>query len=1151
MNKVLTVTVALLAALTIGLVVGCQQDNPVSPNPGGGNTPASLEVRVQSDVLKGFRGEQRTMLVTAVVRNSQNVVVPGVKVTFAIQGSETWRGTIAYASQADTTDLNGQVQAVYSVVMTQSGRVTIEARTGSVVGTKSIDLSLVQVGGVRLEALAVLSVPPNTTRQTTVTAAVFDQQGIGISGVLVHFRTTPPSLGTVDSDTGTTDFNGRVTKTFTTVANRYGLCQIEASVGDSIDTHVIEIVPVSEPQFINLQIDNPTVNVVPNQNATIPVMAVVTDRNRVGVPRAKVNFTIEPFIPGDPTFGAIALRDTVDVTNSVGQIFADFSTLGGDGRLYVVATVLPTSGSGSDTPIQDRKLITVTRLLADVGSMTMIAQPSFLHLAPDSTGTSLVKALVRGSDGRGLINVPVQFTTDYGTLSYPTPTDSSGVATVVYSITPQIDFPDPQAAELTATVRADLPGTNRTATVSIRTQKFSSEVGTLVLTTDKNEVYADNGVTAANLLVELKDADRVPMTDKEIIFSVFGEGKVDSARVRTGPDGIARNAFRGLLRPSPEGVPTRVIAKYTPMGLEAFVDITVKERNPIATISLQAGAIQMTAGRGDSTIVVATCVQENGLRAPDGTLVNFTTNLGRFTADQVYVSGGQGRAETYYVAGALAGVAQLVAYVTNPDSSVATSNVVSIVLRPGPPSQIQVRANPTELVTNDPSQYSEITAMVSDTVGNAVDPGTRVTFTTTLGTITNSALTDSSGRAIARLTTGVESGFADIVAEVQGPSGPIQGRTTVRFIAGQPNSIELSATPLQIQVAGTGGIESATLTATVRDANGNLVSAPVPIIFELIRQPAPPRGCNINQHGQVDSAYTSNGIARVTLNSGTQSGGVLIRAYSWRDPDTRTTMIQVINSQVQVVAGPPELLDIDLNEEGTDAGGGAWTVMVSARVYDLYRNPVANNIPVTFTVEPDIATIHPGHTGNGDTPVQGLAYAPMQYNSNNTLDTLTITAYVETQDGRRQGERTVALPLQEGQLQLNISPVNWMFDRARPNDLCNIRVWVVLQDGHQVLVNNGPVLFTTTRAWFYWRDYRGQYREYAPPEPAIKYTGWRPPKHPNDNEEDGVATVYLRGIMDQFFLDPYTLEVTVQIDASVVGYDDVAADPGFVFMTRH
>jgi hypothetical protein len=268
------------------------------------------------------------------------------------------------------------------------------------------------------------------------------------------------------------------------------------------------------------------------------------------------------------------------------------------------------------------------------------------------------------------------------------------------------------------------------------------------------------------------------------------------------------------------------------------------------------------------------------------------------------------------------------------------------------------------------------------------------------------------------------------------------------------------------------------------------------------------------------------------------------------DGRLRTDTVSVILSTVQVVAGPPAAIDIDVNDDGDDAGGGTWQIPVSARVYDAHLNPVANNIPVGFTVIPDdIATIDPGFTGNdiGAGATQGLAYAFLYYHSVKTFEPFTIQAEVQVANGQITAQRQHKLPLQDGTLELNVDPQNWMFDRGRPDDTCLVRVWVVLQDGHQINIDNGPILFRTDRARFFWRNQvGGRYTQFFP-EPARKYTGV---VNQNHNEPNGVATVYLRGKMADFYLDDFTLEVTVHIEASVEGYD-VTADPGFLFCTRH
>jgi len=1169
MKKYLFLFALLTAALSVGLIVGCQDKNPSSipPNTGGGI--ASIEIRLTHEIVRGFINEQRTETVTAIARDATGGAVPGKEIQFSIsppagQSLQVWMGTIAPAGTDTATNIDGQFFGTYSVQLQRSTKINIVASSGNVVSSRPITLTVVdnELGGVSIESPEVLRVAPNEAKQVTVSAFVYDRNNVGITGVQVKFRTANAdpdvslALGTVDSDTGTTNFDGRVYKTFSTIVGRYGICRLQAQVGDTIATKDIQILPVSEPAKIFIHTDTPSITVAENQNSQIFLSAWVTDVNRNGVPDATVEFRVEPY-QGGTTFGAIAVSDTIDRTNQDGIINATFTTLAGTGKVFIVASVLPSGGASSQgEAIENEVSITVTRWLTGISELTISAIPSSLQLSPDENGQSLVKARVLDTYRRAIPNLEVKFSVDKGSLANPTLTDSTGTAQVEFFILPATDLM-PDTRDTVVTVSSEIVGTGFQADARISIRKSSSEIGSLTIYSQKTEIYADGNVTLDTIRAILKDADNQVMSDKEIIFTCANPGSVVSP-IQTDSAGVATTIFNDIGLPSLDDngqpVALTITAKYSPMGLEASTQVTILKRDPVKQINLIVGANQLIAGRGDSTSVQATCVQQNGERAVDGTQVTFRCQgiPGRFTRDQAYIQGGNGQVESFFITPSRSGTALLSAFVVNEEGDSAISNIVPITVLPGPPSRVIVSAIPNTLITNDPNAFSTITVTVTDTFGNPVTAGTQVWFRTNLGIITGSSITDTVGRATARLTPAVRAGIAEITALVRVGADSIFGVATVTFVAGGASRISLAIDTTKIQVRGTGGLESAQMFAWVYDALGNLISAPVPVIFQLI---LPPEETNINNHGITDSTFTSGGLAVVTLNSGIQSGIVLVRAITWVDPDTRQRPISVAMSICQIVAGPPDLLDIDVNDDGKDAGGGAWSVEVSARIFDIYKNPVADGIPVTFTVDPEIATIDPSQTGIpglSGTALPGLAYSQMKYNSYNTFDTLNITATVLTLDGEVTGQkRDKALPMQQGTLQLNVSPINWMFDRNTPLDKCLIRIWAVLQDGHQIKINNGPVLFTTARGKISWADFRGVYHEYEPPEPAIKYTGWRPPDHPTFYEEDGIATVFLIGIMADFFLDAFSLETTVQLDAGIVGYDDVTADPGFVFMTRH
>jgi len=1166
--------IALLSAvLFVGMFVGCDSgNNPSGPiNTIDPNIVTGIEIRATHNLISGLMDEQRTEQITAIAVNAAGVGVSGVHIQFGIEDPQSYKGNISVALVDSVTNENGQITGNYSVVLQRDADVKITATTGQVRGEKVIQLRVrVDVGNPSVEVLKpVLTVPPGQTRTTQVTATLVDDDGLALPGVQLYFRTNPATLGYVDSDTAMTDNSGRAVRKFTSIVNQYGTCEIIVSVNQQISAKArVEIRPVAGPSDVTINATPKTVKVANGINTQITIQAVVTDSVGVGVPLTTVLFELES--NGARIFGSLTSLDT-SVTNSDGEIQTTFNSRGGYGSQWVVAKVVPTgidetAGAegtpkgklnlklgndviaGFDEVLEARVLISVQPIEDQPRFLSLSATPNYFNIPVDTTGRSIIRATIRDEFNNGIPNLAVDFRTTIGTIAQTTVTDSTGVSTAQYFIRPSTDM-NPSNEPDIAVITASIPGTNWEKNVNIEIVPAARGVGSLTLETDRKFIWADGaGLSYANLTAILQDADGQILTNEEIVFTSSFDFSVVQSPIRTDSLGRARTYFDDNGRPSVDerGMPDSVIvtAKYNPMGLTTAVRIMIRERNPVTRIDLNANARQLTANSGDSTAVRATCYLSNGSPAPAGTQVFFDAVYGQYTTSVVPVAGSAGAATTFYIAGTTVATDTLIAYVQTPLDT-AYSNEQLIDLVSGPPSQLVVHPNPNVLFTNDPRASSVITATVMDTSGNPVRQGTFVTYTATLGTIGQSAVTDIDGNAIVSLNPGVQAGLCVITATVNGISGPVTGQATVNFIAGSPNSIELDADPLQIQVRGTGGQSTSTLRATVRDANGNLIEIPTPVVFELINEPPPPAGCTIgNERDQSFVSITSSGVAVASLNAGEQIGGKLIRAYTWRDSSARPDdIVSVTLSTVAVVAGPPFQLDIDVNDEGNDAGGGAWQIEVSARVWDIHRNPVANRIPVVFTVEPEIANIEAawtGNTGAAGTPVQGLAYSALVYNSVNTFDAIEISAEVQTAQGQITGSREHVLPLQEGLLELNVDPGNWMFDED--NDQADIRVWAILTDGHQIRVNNAAILFTSNRARFWWKDFSNDRFNMFFPEASRKFTGI---VDRQNNEAPGVATVYLRAIEPDIFLDPFTLEVTVQINAVVEGYDDVQADPGF------
>ncbi len=461
-------------------------------------------------------------------------------------------------------------------------------------------------------------------------------------------------------------------------------------------------------------------------------------------------------------------------------------------------------------------------------------------------------------------------------------------------------------------------------------------------------------------------------------------------------------------------------------------------------------------------------------------------------------------------------------------------------------AKLIVNADPDSVLVNAPGAAAIITAQALDANDHPLGAGHEVRFSTSIGEIEETALTGENGSATARFIPGDAIGIAEIGATIQSVDGPITGGGRVCVLdPAKPIYIQVEVEPSFISVRGVGGVETAVITATVCNGIGQPVTEEYNVDFEIINEPNPPEGCILNGEDQNERVETVDGVAVAGLNAGTMIGAKLIR-ISTRDDDNN--VVASIVSKVAVISGPPFQLDIDVNDRGYEAGGGAWIVEVSARVWDIHRNPVSDGIPVVFTVDPEIANISISATGGENRAgeaVSGLAFADLVYQSVNTFDPITISAEIHTQQGQIQGSREHILPLQRGEISLNVDPQNWQFNEDNPDAV--VRCWATVKDGHGILINNAPVVFTSTHSWFYWRDFSNDEFIQFFPEPARKYTGV---VDRQNDEAPGQATVYLLSEEEDIFIDPFDIEKMVTIRAAVDGYDFVQAEPKYIYFSR-
>lgn len=1192
MKKVLALSFVLLAMVTFGLMIGCSNSN----NPTGGGTSvssgvASIDLRADVTEVADVKNMLRTVNLTAVAKNANGATVPNAPVKFSIQNVQAFSGSV----RGDTiTNANGEAYATYSVSIERTFSAVIEAISGN--ASKTISISIKNngdfIGSIIVEPdRMVMQVRPNGSSSKTFTTTVVDNQGNAVPGVVVHFSTLRQqdgtSIGSVDSDTGTTDISGKVYRTFTSVVGRYGTCTVQARVGNLVGQTSVEIRQVGAPSAINIFCPDSTVSLRPGVMDTLAIEAFVTDDNQNGISGVTVEFHAISTGRGG-TFGAIAARDTTDLD---GRIATTFFTLGQTGTQKIAALVVPSADMNSDAQISDTILITINPIGNQIQGMSLNATPSTFVLPPDSIGVADLIVPVWDSNLIGLRNVQVRYSTDKGAIAEVTNTDSSGYSHAKFYTNYQSGI---------ATISAWIPGYNDGApvTTQIRIDQQQRLEGTLRLRTNVDSVFADGGITTATLTAVLKDQTDKVLVGMPITFHCNEYGVI-AAQVITDTTGRAVAVFSDVgitdhdQWGNPIPTPVWVYARYDALHLVDSVLIRVDPRPPVRMITVALNPPSLNAGSTDSAKVSAVCSIVQDVFAPIGTVVSFTVDQGNGTfTPPTAIIGEVGLAETYYYAGATVGDYMIHATVFNENAQPAVGDA-QMTLRAGPPSQILLNADPDTLFTSEANTRSRITATVRDAGGNPVGAGRLILFAASKGVIQGSAATNDQGIAAALLSAGVTAGTSEVTARyfAPGDTAGIVSTTTVVFRSGPPNVLRLSADTSRIAVRGATGITSTTLRAAVFDANNNRIDTTKWVNFEVVSQDTlEEHACDINNHGLRDRAQTTSGEAVVTLNSGKRSGGVVIHAWTFADPAERIKIEQYLTT-VQVVAGPPAIVSLDIDANGTNAGGGVWQIPVTARVQDIARNPVANGIAVDFGVmDTTKAHIDAAQTGNdiGDGSHPGVAYAWLRYNSLNTFDSTRLYAKINIANGEANGndsvynEQWIVLPLQSGSLRLTIDPSNHMFPRANADDTCFIRVTAILKDGHGVEINNAPVLFRADRHVFSFRDWymgqrRGNYTKfnwfYANNDMrnwirCLRFTGTTGPIDPrpgvnnygrwpaaddqvNNTNHDprGSAIVYEIGKVDNYFLDDITPEMTVHIEASIEGYD-VAADPASLYLTR-
>ena len=390
-----------------------------------------------------------------------------------------------------------------------------------------------------------------------------------------------------------------------------------------------------------------------------------------------------------------------------------------------------------------------------------------------------------------------------------------------------------------------------------------------------------------------------------------------------------------------------------------------------ASITLEADPGSIYADGNSASTITATIADSSGNPVHTGTEVNFSTTLGRFpngntsykTKTPVPIVDGKpdptgtptGKVSVSLTAGTVSGIAKVIV------SSTSVSQTIYITFT-GDTAAITITASPTTIWADGISS-SAIMATLINSLGSPVNPGTSITFTTTLGSFQNGSQTytiktvDTTGIVTTSLIAGTKTGTALVKATSVNVTQSVYVNLTEK--GGNPYNIALVADPTSIQADGS---SSSKITATLTDSLGSPVDPGTSVTFSTTL------GEFSNQTKTIEaSTLDDTGIVSVSLTSGTTAGTATVTATA----DGVTQKVPVVFTGGW--GGPPYGSHLGLNPEKLNIAGLVYYGLedtMTMRVTDRFFNTVPDGTTVNFTS--NYGAITPTATTESD---PGTSYA--------------------------------------------------------------------------------------------------------------------------------------------------------------------------------
>lgn len=805
---------------------------------------------------------------SATVQDANGNPLAGQKVLFTADS-----GTLNITDAL--TDSRGVARTLLTSLQAETVSVTARTETDTTGKTKAVRFiadnatALVsQLEADRPEATA------NGQSAITLTATVTDAHGNRVSGESVNFAT---SLGQLAAQQAVTDEHGEAR--IALLSFEAGPATITATSANDRQgkTRSVQFLPDTSNAIVNT-IDTDRNDAIADGRDSIAVTVKITDPNNNPV----AGIAVKMAAPAGLLSPATAISD------AKGHVQATLTSKTA-GDIVITATTAsdPQGKTHSVHFSADATTAAITELSAD--KLTAIA---------DDADTITLTAKLTDVNNNPVANGVVIFATAQGHLSAAeATTNAEGKAQV------KITSTSSGIATVSATAATDAHGKR----LDLRYVANPATAIVESLTSSVDRAPADD-VSAITFTATLKDAYGNPVQGQPLSFTTSG-GRLSSATAITDANGHGR-----IQLTSARSGDTTVTATSASDSSGKQKTVLFEADASTATIhSLTANRTSAIANGSDAITLTATVNDAQGNPTP-GVVITFKPAFGALSAPQG-TTDQQGQVSVTLSSTQSGDVAVMATTATDP-----TGKSLSLRFDADASSAVVVSLNTDKMsAPADGKTAISLTASVKDAHGNAV-PAVQVHFSNDKGRLSASdVMTDSHGLASVALTS-TQDGPLTIAATT--PTDPSGQRKKVTFTA-DASTATIASLTTDHNALTANGKSAATLTATVKDANGNLVPD-MPVIFTTSR-------------GELSASQqktNAQGEAQITL-TGTEAGAATVKAAAASDPLGKTMLITF-----SADAATAAVVGLAADRTQATANGSA-LITLTATVADAFNNPVA------------------------------------------------------------------------------------------------------------------------------------------------------------------------------------------------------------------